>query len=138
MNDKITTSAVLLALAASLALGACGSGDSGQGGAETRAGSETAKSPDDGAGIEKAPTIVVRDGEPVGGVRDLEYDAGDQIRFTVDSDATSEVHVHGYDLMEDVKAGGSASFSFPAELEGIFEVELEDTATQIAEITVNP
>jgi len=83
-------------------------------------------------------TIVVRNGDPVGGVQELEYSAGDQVEFTVRSDVADEIHVHGYDLMKDVEAGGSASFSFPADLEGIFEVELEESGTQIAELRVNP
>jgi hypothetical protein len=83
-------------------------------------------------------TIVVKGGEPVGGVQELEYDAGDQIAFGVESDVADEVHVHGYDLMEDVTAGGTAEFSFPADIEGIFEVELEGRKEQIAEIRVNP
>ncbi|MEZ5077376.1 MAG: hypothetical protein R2725_08040 [Solirubrobacterales bacterium] len=84
------------------------------------------------------PTIAIEGGEPVGGIEELEYDAGDQIEFTVESDVAEEIHVHGYDLMKDVPAGGSVSFSFPAEIEGIFEVELEGQAVQIAEIRVNP
>ena len=84
------------------------------------------------------PTIVIRDGEPVGGVRELEYDAGDQVRFRVESDVADEVHVHGYDLSEDVPAGGEVSFDFTAEIEGIFEVELEERVEQIAELRVNP
>jgi hypothetical protein len=86
----------------------------------------------------KVPTIVVRNGEPVGGIAELEYSAGDEIRFEVSSDVADEVHVHGYDLMEEVPAGGTVSFDFPAEIEGIFEVELEGRKVQIAELTVNP
>jgi hypothetical protein len=80
----------------------------------------------------------VRNGEPVGGVHDLEYSAGEEIRFEVTSDVADEVHVHGYDLMEEVAAGGTVSFDFPAEIEGIFEVELEGRQEQIAELRVNP
>ena len=83
-------------------------------------------------------TIVVRNGEPVGGVRELEYDAGERVRFEVRSDVADEVHVHGYDLTKDVAAGGTVSFSFPADIEGIFEVELEGLTEQIAELRVNP
>lgn len=86
----------------------------------------------------KVPANVVRDGEPVGGVAELEYSAGDQVRFEVTSDVADEVHVHGYDLLQVVPAGGTVSFDFPAEIEGIFEVELEQRQTQIAELTVNP
>jgi plastocyanin len=83
-------------------------------------------------------TIVVKDGQPVGGVQELTFTAGDDIRFTVESDTAAEVHFHGYDVMEDVEAGGEVSFDVPADIEGVFEVELEETATQIAEVTVEP
>jgi hypothetical protein len=86
----------------------------------------------------KVPTIVIEDGEPVGGIQDLEFNEGDDIRFRVESDADWEVHFHGYDIPMDVKAGGSVEFDVPATIEGVFEVEIEQTATQIAEITVSP
>jgi Cu-Zn family superoxide dismutase len=85
-----------------------------------------------------SPTIVVRNGEPVGGVQELEYSAGDQVRFNVKSDVADEIHVHSYDLMQDVPKGGEVSFDFPAEIEGIFEVELEGRKEQIAELRVDP
>src|SRR5436189_1451652 len=53
------------------------------------------------------PVIVVRDGKPAGGIRNLTYNEGEPVRFEVRSDVSDEVHVHGYDLMKDVKAGGS-------------------------------
>jgi hypothetical protein len=84
------------------------------------------------------PTIVVRDGEPVGGIEELEYSAGEEIRFRVSSDAAEEIHVHGYDLMKDVPAGGTVEFDFPAELEGIYEAELEGLGVQIIELRINP
>jgi len=56
----------------------------------------------------------------------------------VRSDVADEIHVHGYDKKEDVPAGGSVRFSFPADIEGVFEVELEDRAEQIGELRVNP
>ena len=86
----------------------------------------------------KAPTIVVKHGKPVGGIRDLTYNEGERIRFTVKSDVSDEIHVHGYDIMKDVEAGGSVSFDFPATLEGVFEAELEDEKEQIVELTVEP
>ncbi len=84
------------------------------------------------------PTIAFEDGAPVGGITELEFDAGEQIRFRVKSDVADEVHVHGYDLSEQVAAGGTAAFDFPADIEGIFEVELEERVEQIAELRVNP
>jgi hypothetical protein len=86
----------------------------------------------------KVPTIVIKHGKPVGGIRDLTYNKGEQVHFVVDSDVSDEVHMHGYDIMKDVKAGGSVSFDFPATLEGVFEAELEGRKEQIIELTVNP
>jgi hypothetical protein len=83
-------------------------------------------------------TITIKNGEPVGGVQDLTFTEGDDIRFRVDSDVSDEVHFHGYDVGKDVEAGGSVTFDVPATITGKFEVELEDRVTQIAEITVNP
>jgi len=83
-------------------------------------------------------TIVVKGGEPAGGVQELEYVRGEQVRLQVKSDVAEEVHVHGYDLIEEVAPGRLASFSFPADIEGGCEVELEGSAMQIAELTVLP
>jgi hypothetical protein len=86
----------------------------------------------------KLQTIVVRNAKPVGGIRQLIYNKGEQVLFKVESDVADEVHVHGYDIIKDVKAGGSATFDFPATIEGVFEAELEGRKEQILEMTVNP
>jgi hypothetical protein len=86
----------------------------------------------------KVTTIVIEHGKPVGGITQLTYNEGEEVRFRVDSDVSDEVHVHGYDIMKDVEAGGSVSFAFPATIEGVFEAELEDRKEQILELTVNP
>lgn len=83
-------------------------------------------------------TIVLENGKPVGGIAQLTYNRGETVRFEVDSDVSDEVHMHGYDIMKDVKAGGSVSFDFPASIEGVFEAELENRKEQILELTVNP
>jgi len=133
-----TALALLAALVVSVVFAACGSGSDETNEATTGATMRPADGPESASMGGKVPTIVIRNGEPVGGVKELEYDAGDQIRFEVTSDVADEVHVHGYDLMQDVPAGGTVSFDFPAEIEGIFEAELENRKEQIAEITVNP
>ena len=84
------------------------------------------------------PVIEVAGGQPQGGIAGLDFNQGDEIRFDVTSDTADEVHVHGYDIEEEVPAGGTAKFDFPADLEGVFEVELHSSETQIAELTVNP
>lgn len=91
-----------------------------------------------GGGRPEIPTIVVRGGEPVGGVAELSFTRGDRIRFAVRSDVADHVHLHGYDVMKDVRPGDRVTFNVPATIEGVFEVELEDRVVPLAEITVNP
>jgi hypothetical protein len=93
---------------------------------------------DTSATTKGVPTIVVKHGKPVGGIKQLTYNRGEQVRFEVDSDVSDEVHMHGYDIMKDVRAGGSVSFDFRATIEGVFEAELEGRKEQILELTVNP
>jgi hypothetical protein len=85
-----------------------------------------------------APTVVVSGGKPEGGVQDLTFAKGDAVAFTVRSDVADEIHVHGYDVKKVVAAGGTVMFSFKATIDGIFEVELENAAVQIASLKVNP
>jgi hypothetical protein len=92
-----------------------------------------------GTGSQPPPkTILVRDAKPVGGIQDLTYHHGDRVRIRVHSDVADEVHVHGYNFMKDVPAGGLVSFDFPATIEGAFEIELESRKQQLAEFKVEP
>jgi hypothetical protein len=114
-----------------------GDDDSGDGG-KAATGTESSNSGVSGDGTPKVPTIVVKNGEPVGGIAELSYEKGDRIHFKVESDVADEVHVHGYDLAKDVEAGGTVSFDFPATIEGVFEAELEGRKEQILELRVEP
>src|SRR3954452_5391704 len=100
--------------------------------------SDTTASQDKSGAKASIPTIVIENGEPAGGITDITVNEGERVRFRVDSDVSDEVHMHGYDIMKDVKAGGSVTFDFPATIEGIFEAELENRKEQILELTVNP
>ena len=88
----------------------------------------------------KVPTIVVnQQGEPVGGIADLTYKKGDRIHFKVEVPFEEEIHLHGYDVMKEVpKGGGTVTYDLPAELEGVFEAELEGRGEQIVELKVEP
>lgn len=83
-------------------------------------------------------TVRFRDGEVAGGLARLRFDKGETVRFAVASDTADEVHVHGYDVTKAVEAGGTVRFSFPADIEGIFEVELENAGAQLAQLRVDP
>jgi plastocyanin len=80
--------------------------------------------------------IEVKGGEVVGGVQEIKVTQGDDIRFSVTSDAADEIHVHGYDVKKDVEPGEPVSFDIPAKITGIFEVELEEAGVQVASLRV--
>jgi heme/copper-type cytochrome/quinol oxidase subunit 2 len=82
--------------------------------------------------------VKVQGGKPVGGIKTIEVNKGDRVRFAVTSDVADEIHIHGYDFMKDVTAGGTVSFSFPAKIDGEFVIELEGRGEQIAKLVVNP
>jgi FtsP/CotA-like multicopper oxidase with cupredoxin domain len=84
-------------------------------------------------------TIDIQGGKPVGGVKTITAKKGERVLISVtSSDTSDEVHLHGYDIKRNLRAGGRVTFSFTASAEGIFEMELESTATQIAKLVVRP
>ena len=58
-----------------------------------------------------------------------------RVILTVTSDVPDHVHLHGYDLMQDVGPGMPARIAFRATRPGTVEAELEDAGVQIARIT---
>jgi FtsP/CotA-like multicopper oxidase with cupredoxin domain len=73
-----------------------------------------------------------------GKVTELEATEGETVRFRVRSDTPEEVHVHGYNISKAIEAGQTATMSFKAAITGIFEIEFEESGTQIAELKVEP
>jgi hypothetical protein len=93
---------------------------------------------DDAPAAPRVPTLVVEDGRPRGEVRELTFSKGERVRFRVRSDVAEELHIHGYDRYVDVAAGATTTVSFPASIEGIFEVELHGAGQQLASLRVEP
>jgi hypothetical protein len=71
-------------------------------------------------------------------VEEIRVDKDDIVRFRVRPPQDDHVHIHGYDIMKDVKAGETTRIFFRATIDGIFEIELEDAKTPIAELRVDP
>jgi hypothetical protein len=80
--------------------------------------------------------VEVKGGKPVGGIQHATVKKGQTVAIVVHSDVADEVHVHGYDLHKDVRAGGTVRIAFPATITGVFEAELESRKLQIVEFTV--
>ena len=144
-RQRLTFAAIAAAIAvvAVVVLASGGGSDNGSTTADatptaTAGGTATATAAKSPEAAPQGATIVVKGGQPVGGVEKIEVSQGDRLAFAVRSDVADEVHVHGYDLHKDVAAGGKVSFDFPARITGVFEVELENAGVQLASLTVNP
>jgi hypothetical protein len=128
---------IVLAAAAVILFIVLSGGDSGDGTDTTTGGDPTEVTVPTEPAVE---TIQLRDGAPVGGVRELTYQNGDTVRIVVQLDEPQEdIHIHGYDE-EVLNPQRRASFDFPAKLDGIFELEAHgpDGDVVLAEIRVNP
>ena len=113
--------------------------DDGGGAAGTSASDEATTDRGGASGTESGVTeIDVRNGQPVGGIADVQVQSGEEVNLLVRADVEEEVHVHGYDEMADVAPGAPARVRFPADIQGVFEVELEGSATQIARLEITP
>ena len=132
MQSRARALVVLGAIAAALALFLVlkGNDDSSDSGTTSSGATSTTSKP--------LVIQIGKDGKPVDGVAELTVSKGDDIRFTVDSAVSDEVHLHGYDIPKEVEAGGSVTFDVPATIEGEFEAELESRHEQILALTVNP
>ena len=73
-----------------------------------------------------------------GDVKALTYKQGETVRFRGRSAEKDDVHVHGYDIKQDLEPGKTATMSFKASITGIFEIELEVSGMQLAELKVLP
>lgn len=88
-------------------------------------------------GEQDAIEIEVEDGRVQGPGR-IEVSQGDQVRLEVKADVADEVHVHGYDILEDVQPGRETLVSFRADIPGIFEIELESAGLPLTRLEVTP
>ena len=84
------------------------------------------------------PLVEIRGGMPVDGVRELEFESGEEASFEVTADAADELHLHGYDIYVDLAPGRAEKVRFRADIEGLFELESHTTGEAFAEISVVP
>lgn len=88
--------------------------------------------------------ITLRGGVPLGGIKRIEVRKGDVVRLQVLTDEQGDrLHLHGYDIEKEARAGKPANFRFKADIEGVFEIEshtAEDAGGEplIARLVVAP
>jgi len=61
----------------------------------------------------------------------------DSVTVNIKSDTDGEVHLHGYDIHFEVKAGQTVSQSFQADKSGNFPIEWESTSTDLGRLVVS-
>lgn len=87
------------------------------------------------------PTATPKPEPPLlqpGKVTEIEVKEGQTVRFRVTADEDEEIHVHGYDIEDEVPAGDTVDVSFPATITGIFEIEFHHSEEQIGSLRVDP
>jgi hypothetical protein len=88
--------------------------------------------------------VTLKGGKPVGGVKSLKVKKGDVVRLQVRTDEkVDQLHLHGYDIEKEARAGKPADFKFKASIEGVFELEshtAEDAGREplVARLVVEP
>ena len=81
--------------------------------------------------------ITLKGGQPDGGVKKLSFDKDGPLDIVVTSDQKLPIHFHGYDIEKETAPGKPAEFKVAkANIDGVFEMEVESTSTKIASITV--
>ncbi len=63
---------------------------------------------------------------------------GDRVTLNVATDHPVEMHVHGYDLEEEVEPGEDTEISFRAGMTGRFPMENHDTEAELGVLVVEP
>lgn len=69
---------------------------------------------------------------------EVSVEEGDQVTLRLTSDSPVEVHLHGYDLEEEVLPGEETVLSFEAEITGRFEIEDHETEAALGALLVQP
>ena len=86
------------------------------------------------------PTIRIQGDALVGEAEQIDVSTGEAVRFRVIADRPWDLHIHGYDIEDEIVPGAPLQISFPADIEGAFEAEVHSEAAEfpIAEINVSP
>ena len=108
--------------------------------AGTDASADAAGTPQDASPTAEAGQrieVEVAGGQVSGDTGRVPVAVGTQLTLVITSDATDEVHVHGYDLTADLAPGTPAEISFAATIPGVFEVELHEAGTALLALQVS-
>ncbi|GAA2382446.1 cupredoxin domain-containing protein [Nonomuraea africana] len=66
----------------------------------------------------------------------LEVKRGQTVSLTVTSDVADELHVHGFDVTQELQPGKPANIRFKADMSGVFEVETHGSKLVLIQLAV--
>jgi hypothetical protein len=69
---------------------------------------------------------------------EISVNQGDTVTLRVSTDEPTELHVHGYDLEQEVEPDREAEIDFEADLTGRFEIEDHETEKELGVLQVRP
>lgn len=92
----------------------------------------------DGGGEPRTETFDVSIESGAMNPEEISVSEGDRVTLRLTSDEPVELHVHGYDLEEEVNPGEPTTLSFEADLTGRFEVEDHDRGTALGVLLIRP
>jgi heme/copper-type cytochrome/quinol oxidase subunit 2 len=104
--------------------------------APTTSGDSASTEPSAGEARERIYGVKIKDGAM--SLAEISVNEGVQVTLRWTSDIPVEVHVHGYDLEEEVSPGEETDLSFEANLAGRFEIEEHETETELGALLVQP
>jgi len=144
------TSSYAVGLALAVALTACGSGDEAPGGATSSTSSSTSSaSPSSSpsassssstsattpAGRTLEVTVTGSKVSPPPGT--VKLGVGETLTLTVTRDHDDELHIHGFDVEEELPAGRPVSVELTGKAPGVYEVETHHPELRLLKIAVS-
>ncbi len=69
---------------------------------------------------------------------EISVNEGDRVTLRVSSDEPMELHLHGYDVEQEVGPGQKARLRFEADLTGRFEIEDHESERELGVLQVRP
>lgn len=86
----------------------------------------------------QAFAFTIRGGKKTAGPALIEVVQGAELQLVINADQDDELHVHGYDLSQDLPAGETVSLAFTADRSGRFGIELHGAHAELTALQVQP
>ena len=80
--------------------------------------------------------VAIKDGEM--SPEEISVNQGDTVTLRVSTDEPTELHVHGYEVEQEVEPGREDEIDFEADLTGRFEIEDHESEKELGVLQVRP